>query len=171
MVRAKLKDHFLRKKIDKLSKTISKTNNGTSQKIKSIAIITVDSLSKQHDFSEILNQKLQRRNPKIYSYRKFSKNDQKSYKHFSEKDFNWRGDITDTSLQIFLEEPFDLLICFYSKKNIFLEYAVTSSKAAFKVGFSGIKSGIFDLEIASETNQISVFFNEMKKYLDILHKL
>ena len=48
----------------------------------------------------ILNQKFQFRNPKIYSFRKFSKGNQKSYKHFSEKDFNWRGDITDTSLHV-----------------------------------------------------------------------
>ena len=119
MLTAKFKHHFIKKKIGKFSQTRSSLSDESSQKIKTVGIITLDCFSKEHDFSQILIQKLQRRNPKIYSYRKFSKDDQKSYKHFSEKDFNWKGDILDTSLKSFLEERFDLLICFYAKKIFF----------------------------------------------------
>tara|TARA_B100000768_G_scaffold33575_1_gene32126 strand:- start:1718 stop:2233 length:516 start_codon:yes stop_codon:yes gene_type:complete len=171
MLTAKLKHHFIKKKIDKFSKTLSSSNNRSAQKINSVGIITLDCFSKQHDFAQILNQKFQFRNPKTYSFRKFSKDNQKSYKHFSEKDFNWRGDITDTSLQSFLEEPFDLLICFFNKKNIFLEYTVTSSNAAFKVGFSEASSDFFDLDIICDINQVDLFFDEIKKYLEILNKI
>jgi hypothetical protein len=170
MLTAKFKHHFIKKKIDKFLQTQSSLANSSSQKIKTVGIITLDCFSKEHDFSQILIQKLQRRNPKIYSYRKFSKDDQKSYKHFSEKDFNWKGAILDTSLQGFLEEPFDLLICFYAKKNIFLEYVEASSEAVFKVGFSKASTGFFDLDIACDIEQVDLFFDEMKKYLEILHK-
>ncbi|MDG2275119.1 MAG: hypothetical protein P8L28_04670 [Flavobacteriaceae bacterium] len=170
MLTAKLKHHFIKKKIGKFSQTRSSLTDESSQEIKTVGIITLDRFSKDHDFSQILIQKLQRRNPKIYSYRKFSKHDQKSYKHFSKKDFNWKGDILDTSLKSFLEEPFDLLICFYSKKNIFLEYVEASSEAVFKVGFSEANTGFFDLDIACNILQVDLFFDEMKKYLEILHK-
>lgn len=171
MLKSKLKQYYIKKKIDSLSKTIRSNNFGKSQKIKSVGIISRDNFSKQYDFSEILIQKFQRRNPKIYSYRKFSKDDIKSYKHFSEKDFNWKGQIMDTSLESFLEEPFDVLICFFSKKNMYLEYAVRASRARFKVGFSEVITSLYDLEIACDTSEIDVFFDEMKKYLEILKKL
>lgn len=171
MLGFKLKQYFIKKRIDKFAKTTSTDSHAKTKVIKSIGIITLDNLSKEHDFSEILIQKFQRRNPKIYSFRKFSKDDVKSYKHFSEKDFNWKGHVVDTSLQSFLEEPFDLLICFFSKKNMYLEYAVRSSNASFKVGFSEVMSQVYDLEIACDPDEAAVFFDEMKKYLEILKKL
>ncbi|MDB4497665.1 hypothetical protein N9254_09365, partial [Flavobacteriaceae bacterium] len=91
MLKAKLKNHYLNKKIVQFSKTKSSSVNSSNQKIKTVGIITSDNFYKAHDFSEILTKKLQLRNPKIYSYRKFSKDHNKSYKHFSEKDFNWKG--------------------------------------------------------------------------------
>ena len=170
MLKAKLKNHYLTKKIVQFSKTKSSSVNSSNQKIKTVGIITSDNFYIAHDFSEILIEKLQLRNPKIYSYRKFSKDHDKSYKHFSEKDFNWKGHVLDSSLQSFLEEPFDLLICYYPKKNIFMEYAEASSEATFKVGFSDANTGFFNLDIACDEAQVDLFFEEMKKYLKILHK-
>ena len=117
MLRSKLKYYYIQKKIHNLSLKSLSTANESTKKIKTVGIISCDNFSKKYDFSEILIQKLSLRNPKIYSFRKFSKDDQKSYKHFTEKDFDWRGDILDTSLSSFLEEPFDLLICLYTKKT------------------------------------------------------
>ena len=59
MLTAKLKHHFIKKKIDKFSKTLSSSNNRSAQKINSVGIITLDCFSKQHDFAQILNQKFQ----------------------------------------------------------------------------------------------------------------
>lgn len=170
MLKAKLKNHYLKKKLNQFSQTKESSTGSSNQKIKTVGIITSDTFFQKYNFSDILLDKLQLRNPKIYSYRKFSKDHKKSYKHFSEKDFNWKGQIIDTSLQSFLEETFDLLICFYPKKNIFLAYAEASSEATFKVGFSNANSGFFNLDIACDEDQIDLFFDEMKKYLKILHK-
>lgn len=170
MLKAKLKHHYLKKKIEQFCQTKVSSTVSTDKKIKTVGIITSDIFFQKFEFSNILLEKLQLRNPKIYSFRKFSKEHKKSYKHFSEKDFNWKGQVFDTSLQSFLEIQFDLLICYYPKKNIFLEYAEASSEATFKVGFSDANTGFFNLDIACDEDQVDLFFDEMKKYLKILHK-
>ena len=170
MLKAKLKHHYLKKKIEHFCQTNVSSTVSTDKKIKTVGIITSDIFFQKFEFSNILLEKLQLRNPKIYSFRKFSKEHKKSYKHFSEKDFNWKGQVFDTSLQSFLEIQFDLLICYYPKKNIFLEYAEASSEATFKVGFSDANTGFFNLDIACDEDQVDLFFDEMKKYLKILHK-
>ena len=52
-----------------------------------------------------------------YCYREFHKSDEKSFHHFSSNDFNWKGKINDVSLQIFVDTPFDILICYFEKIN------------------------------------------------------
>lgn len=169
--RLKIKSYFINKKINALSHRSTLSTNRLVKKISRVGIITTNNLAQRYDFTEILVQKFQLRNPKIYSYRKFSKYHQKSYKHFSENDFNWKGAIIDPSFQNFLEEHFDLLICFFSKKSIFLEYAVASSNAAFKVGLSKVDTSFFHLDINCDTAQVELFFDELRKYLEIFGKI
>ncbi|MDB9853533.1 hypothetical protein OAC58_00270, partial [bacterium] len=92
-------------------------------------------------------------------------------KHFTEKDINWKGKFTQTSFQIFLEEPLDLIIGYFTTKNIFLETAVLQSKAQFKVGFSGINPHLYEIEISEKTENILAFTSELKRYLKIINKL
>ena len=171
MITSKIKHHFIKKKTGKLLKNLSLKVADVNKKINTVAIITLDSSSKIHDFQEILIDKLQLRNPKIYSFRKFSKEDEKSYKHFSEMDFDIKGKVIEPSFQNFLEEPFNLLICYFSKENLFLEYAALLSKATFKVGFSEVNSNLFDIDIKTNEMEVDIFFEELKKYLEILKKL
>ncbi len=77
----------------------------------------------------------------------------------------------DTSVSGFVEQSFDLLICFYGEKNLYLEYVTLQSKAAFKVGFTHSNIQSLDLEIVVPTENIDGFFEEIKKYLTILGKL
>ncbi len=171
MISSKLKNHFIQKEIDRLR--IRDHNNRVvdGKKINSVGIITSIVIEEKLGLQSLVTEKLNLRNPKIYTYRKYDKNDEKSYKHFSEKDFNWRGHIVDSSLLSFLEEPLDLLICFYPQKHTYLEYATIASQATFKIGYAGIHPGLFDLEISVKENQIDDFFSEIKKYLEILNKL
>ncbi|MFY0629335.1 MAG: hypothetical protein JXR05_03075 [Flavobacteriaceae bacterium] len=143
----------------------------SNEEIHSVGILTKDELFNELILQELVTEKLALRNPKIYSYRKYNKNDEKSYKHFSENDFNWKGDVVDSSLMNFVEQPFDLLICLFSKKHSYLEYATLLSKARFKVGLANIDENLFDLEISVEPDQVNDFLEEAKKYLSILGKL
>lgn len=171
MISKKIKEINLQKRTKKAlenNKTINLSNN---KKILTVGILASEEYDKLYDLQNIVLETLEVRNPKLYSFKKFFKHDEKSFKHFTDKDFNWKADIIDSSLDGFLNEPFDLLLCFYKKPNAYLHYATALSKASFKVGFSNVFPEAYQLEIAIEDNQIDLFLSETKKYLTILQKL
>ena len=129
MFSSRLKHRNITKKIDKLFLASSNHRIDGGEKINTVGILSVDGISRMINIQDLVTSHLGLRNPKIYSFRKFDKNLESSYKHFSENDFNWKGEITDSSLLSFLEQPFDLLICFYTEKNMYLEYATLLSEA------------------------------------------
>ena len=171
MISSKLKHHFIQKKIDRLLTSLSNENTVRGNEINTVGILTLDNGSNIFQLQEMVVEKLKLRNPKIYSYRKFDKDNEKSYKHFSENDFNWKGEIIDTSLLSFIEEPLDLLLCFYPEKHRYLEYLTLLSKASFKEGFGGVNKDMYDIEISVEKGHLDDFLNEAHKYLTILEKL
>jgi len=172
MISSKLKQHFIQKKIGKLLTNRSERNtNEVNKKVASVGIITEEKFFTEYDLQSAVESQLELRNPRIYSYRKFEKHQESSFKHFSERDFNWKAEITQPSFQNFIDHPFDLLICYYPKHHAILEYSTLKSKAAFKVGFGGINPDLFDLEIAVEPSKLDGFLFETKKYLTILKKI
>lgn len=101
----------------------------------------------------------------------FDKNKLNDPNHFSEKDFNWLGNIEQKSLKKFIDEPFDLLIGYFHKNNIYLETTVLQSNATFKVGFSNVNQKLYDIEISEIPSNINSFLSELKKYLILLKKI
>ena len=97
--------------------------------------------------------------------------DDVSFKHFSEKDINWKGEFVQPNFQSFLDTPFDLLIGYFSESHLYLEIAILKSKAGFKAGFSSVNTKLYDLEILEKIENSNQFFSELKKYLKILKKL
>ena len=91
--------------------------------------------------------------------------------HFSPKDFGWKGKIKNSDLESFINEPFDMMICFYKNPVLQLNQIVASSKALFKVGISNEDERLYDLIIDIELKDINIFKQELKKYLNILKKL
>mgnify|MGYP006073747773 FL=1 len=166
-----LKHTVLKNKFDTLLAQTEGCRTVPLHKIQSVGIITLEEISSKIDLQKEVGAMLGVRNVKIYSLRKFSKTDEFSYKHFTEKDINWKGKFTQTSFQIFLEEPLDLIIGYFTTKNIFLETAVLQSKAQFKVGFSGINPHLYEIEISEKTENILAFTSELKRYLKIINKL
>ncbi|MDB4048327.1 hypothetical protein N9494_03555 [Polaribacter sp.] len=165
------KETVLKKKLNQL---LSLTDNGRTpslEKIKSIAIISTEDISSEIDLQKEIEIILEARNIKIYSLRKFNKSDGFSYKHFTKKNVNWKGQFTEDSFKCFLEEPFDLLIGYFNKNNLYLERAILESKAQFKVGFAGVNSKLYEIEISEKIQNITGFTSELKRYLQILKKL
>lgn len=172
MISSKLKYYFLQRKIKKLQKSEQhSTTIAKKKKIVSVGILTEEKFREKFDLRQMTTEMFHTKNPKIYSFRAYNKELEKSFKHFSEKDFNWKGEITETSFQSFLDEPFDLLICYFSEGNIMLKYAAQVSNATFKVGFTSINTNLFDLNIAVKLEEVDQFFFESRKYLTILGKL
>ena len=172
MISSKLKYYFLQRKVKKLQKSEQlSTTVAKNKKIVSVGILTEEKFREKFDLRQMTAEMFHIKNPKIYSFRAYNKELEKSFKHFSEKDFNWKGEITETSFQSFLNEPFDLLICYFSEGNIMLKYAAQVSNATFKVGFTSINTNLFDLNIAVKLEEVDQFFFESRKYLTILGKL
>ncbi|WP_236548039.1 DUF6913 domain-containing protein [Polaribacter septentrionalilitoris] len=167
----KLKEKNIRRQFNKkLSNSKGQTVN--SQKIiQSVGILTTDEISSKMDILKELETILGVRNVKMYSYRKFNKTDEESFKHFSEKNINWKGEYVQENFQSFLEQPFDLLIGYFNTSHLYLECAVLQSNARFKVGFSNVNSDLYQMEISNNLEEIKSFFTELKKYLIILKKI
>jgi hypothetical protein len=165
------KRYFLKKQFRKV--LLEKENNRVvSQKeIKTVAIITTDEISNWVNLKEEVEKLLNIRNVKIYSFRAHKKNQEVSFKHFSEIDFSWNGNISQPNFKNFIDEPFDLLIGYFNKKNWYLENAVLRSNATFKVGISKVNQQLYDIEIAEVPIKTDTFLSELKKYLKILKKI
>ncbi len=166
-----LKESILKKKFDKSLSKISETRAVLQKDIKSVGILTIDEISSKIDLQSKIESILGVRNSKIYSFKKFSKSDEVSFKHFSEKDINWKGNFIQPNFLSFLEQPFDLLIGYFNENNLYLEKAVLNSNATFKVGFSKVNFKLYELEILEKLENIQQFSLELKKYLQILKKL
>lgn len=166
-----IKENRIRKKFEK---SLSKQSNNriVSQKeIISVGILTLDNTSSKINLQSEIESTLELKNAKIYSFKKFNKNDEVSFKHFSEKNLSWSGEFNEPTFQSFLEQPFDLLIGYFNEKHLFLEKAVFASKATFKAGFSDVNSKLYELEISTDLENVNQFSSELKKYLKILKKL
>lgn len=165
------KKHFIKKQFQKLLLEKEKNRVVSQKEIKTVGILTTEEISNWVNIKEEAEKFLELRNAKLYSYRPYKKSNKISYKHFSEKDFSWNGNINQQNLKSFLDEPFDLLIGYFNKKNLYLENAVLHSKASFKVGFSKVNQQLYDIEIAEVPIKTENFFLELKRYLKILKKM
>lgn len=142
-----------------------------NNKIVSVGILSEDKYTQQYDLTSKVTTELGVQSPSIFSFRKFDKKQEVSPTCFTAKDLNWKGEIVNEELKKFVDQPFDLLICYYSKSNLHLDYLSLLSKATFKIGFAELEAQFLDLEVVVKSDQVNDFFSETKKYLKILQKL
>lgn len=172
MALGKFKEQSLNKRFQKELKKVPESRTPIAKEIHSVAILTNQEIFNEVDIvHEIKHQIDSIRTVQIYCYRNFKKSDEKSYKHFTEKDFDWGGKIKDSSLDSFLDNPFDLLIGYFDQKHLYLEYTALRSQATFKVGLAKVNDRIYDLVVAEEPVNIQVFIDVLKKYLSLLNKI
>ncbi|ARV14731.1 DUF6913 domain-containing protein [Polaribacter sp. SA4-12] len=166
-----LKESRLRKKFDKIVSKLQENRIVSQKEIITVGILTTEAVSSKTDLQSEIEAVLGLKNSKIYSFKKFDKSDEVSFKHFSEKDINWKGKFIEPTFQSFLEQPFDLLIGYFNQHHLYLEKAILDSNAGFKAGFSEVNSKLYELEISTELENVQQFSSELKKYLQILKKL
>lgn len=166
-----MKKSFIKKRFHKLLLENEQNRVVSNEEVYTVAILISAELSKFISVQEEAERILDIGNMRTYRYRPFSKNQVRSYKYYTEKDFNWKGEPKKGPFKDFIEEPFDLLIGYFNKNNLYLENAVLRSKAKFKVGFAKVNQGLYDLEIAESPNKVESFLSELKKYLLVLQKL
>lgn len=90
---------------------------------------------------------------------------------FDDKAFGWKGSIKDVTVAEFCKQPFDVLISYFTSEKLPLQLAATLSVCDLKIGVEGSDQRIHDLIIHSPIHEISVFKDELIKYLTILNKI
>jgi hypothetical protein len=166
-----LKKSFIKKRFKKLLKEKEAQREISYDEVYTVGIIASGEIYKWMKIEDEVEKVLGLGNVRIYNYRPYSKMDIPSYKFFTEKCFNWKGEPKNKFFKSFLEEPHDLLIGYFNKNNLYLENAVLHSKAKFKVGFAKVNQDLYDMEIAEFPTKIESFLSELKKYLVIMKKL
>lgn len=167
----KIKRHFLEKKYNALLKNHIVNKQPIHKRITTVGILCTEDVYSNEDLQQLISNIFEVRNTKIYCFRNFSKENESSYKHFSENDFDWKGNVTDTSLQAFLDTKFDLLITFIGQKHMYLEYVTLLSKATFKVGYAGLNEDLFDMEVKVLGTDLPPYLYEVRKYLQVLDRI
>ena len=115
---------------------------------------------------------LQPKDVKVFTFVTFSKKAPSLRQNqVSNKDFNWKGAITNKNAEEFLNRSFDVLVGYYTQENRFLDVMMAKSKAKFKVGVSRANADLYDLLIDISLNDFGKFKAELKKYLTVLGKL
>lgn len=108
----------------------------------------------------------------VIGYKKdYDKNSPYSTPVFSDKDLGWNGDIENGYAQEFLSREYDVLLNYYTKKNLMLQLMTVKTKARIKVGFSKVDKTFNDIILDSELKDFDLFKKEVHKYLNVLSEL
>lgn len=90
---------------------------------------------------------------------------------FTEKDLGWSGVIKSEQANAFVGRNYDLLICYNNTNVMPLDVISSKVNANLKVGMSEDEFNIFDVLINVNTQNLTTFTQELKKYLTVLNKL
>lgn len=169
MILSKFRSKKIKKYIDKALISSNKPSLSFSDKKINSILVFVDENTINNSVQIIakeLNIDISKIETIIYIKKRMK--EENSENVLTENDFNWLGKIKRKYIQNLVNLKFDLLINL-TANNLLLDYLVALSKAKFKVGFSNADKRLYDFMI--DTNKVSVFSVELKKYLQILNKL
>ncbi|WP_347375117.1 hypothetical protein [Aequorivita sp. Q41] len=168
----KVKQYSLKKTTEK--NLVARDISGRNTSLKTLGFLIdetfFDDFEMFYEFGNELG--LQGKDIKVFTFVK-TKKKIPSVRHnqITNKEFNWRGEITNQNAQDFLEFPFDVLIGFYKGRQEYMAAMVSRSRAKFKIGFNGADARLFDLLLASDMQKPAFFKNEVKKYLKAFNKI
>ena len=91
--------------------------------------------------------------------------------YFESKDFGWNGVVNNLDFIEFIDSEFDILISYYRKNKLELNFATACSKAKFKIGISKSNENLNDFTIDISTNFTDIFAKELRKYLEGLNMI
>lgn len=158
-----------------LNKLLSERQvNISSNKIKSLGVIlNFDEIDDFNAFNVLASQLQVHTNKlKVIAYTTDLKGHANTWDAcFNSKDFGWNGDIKNIELKTFLEEPFDVLVSYYTEPILELKLLTALSKSQFKVGILQSDERLNDLIVKTNVKDVNVFNNEVVKYLTVLNKI
>lgn len=91
---------------------------------------------------------------------------------FGYKDLSFKGEFRElSSVKVFLEQKFDLLINYYDNQEPILMFVTNNAKSKFKIGFSSVDKRLNHLFINIGLEDYRGFTHELFRYLKILNKI
>jgi hypothetical protein len=172
MILKAFKEKSIQKYVNKLLAT--RKSAVSNSKVKTVAVLLNTSEFHEFEVFRVYFKVLGLTSPK-HKIIAFTFDDKLEYNkwntHYSPKDFGWKGKIKNIDLESFINEPYDMLICYYKKEVLQLDLITAASKANLKVGISRNDERLYDLIIDVALKDINLFKQELKKYLTILNKL
>ena len=172
MILKAFKEKSIQKYVNKL--LASKKSSVSNEKIKTVAVLLNTSEFHEFEVFRVYFKELGLTSPKhkIIAFTLDDKLEHNKWNtHYSPKDFGWKGKIKNIDLEAFINEPFDMLICYYKNEVLQLDLITAASKANLKVGISRNDERLYDLIIDVALKDINIFKQELKKYLNILKKI
>ena len=158
----------------KLKNTLSSINHHFSaDKIKTVGLVIDETRfdGKNQIIQELKAKGIEEQNITLLLYHDKNKRRDTNFTSFSLKNVNWSGSIGNQEIKDFKTTPFDLLINYYDVEKVPLLLVTQRSTATFKVGFSNVDKRLNHFIIQTEVENISVFIDELFKYLKILNKI
>lgn len=172
MMFKRIQQRFLRKHINKNLK--KRDTSKINEPLKTLGFLVDEDLfndfEKLFDISREIG--LQQKDVKVFTFiRVKKKSPSLRQNQINNKHFTWKGEIDNQNAKEFLDFPFDVLVGYYKGNHEFLNYMMSSSKAKFKVGFSGTDERLSDLLIDVDLMNVQKFKHEFLKYLRVLNKI
>lgn len=168
----KIQKRFLKKLTDKNLK--NRDTSKLNEPLKTLGFLVDEDLFNDFEKLYAISEKmgLQRKDVRIFTFMRVRKKlPSLRQNQINNKHFTWKGVIHNQNATEFLEEQFDVLVGYYKGKDEFLDLMMSSSKAKFKVGFSGTDDRLSDLLINVDPLHINQFSQELIKYLRVLSKI
>lgn len=163
---------FLKKNVMKRLTNVS--SNGSTSSIKKVAVILDEKLLDfKNEIKETLMQhKIIDRHITFITYKsKLHKGEIPQFDEITPKDINSSAIFHTGRLNWHFETKYDLLINFYDEANPIMMLLTQMTNADFKVGFASTDKRLNHLVINTKTKDVSVFMDELIKYLQILKKI
>jgi len=167
-----IKNYFLLKLVKNNLHNV-KTIPSASQ-IQTVGLLIDESyfFEKEELVDELISNGITENNIKIIVYKdKIKKNEENTKPTFGLKHLNWNAQFTNSEINDFISEKFDILVSYYDVEKAFLLKVTQRSKAQFKVGFSSVDKRLNHLMINTNAENHTVFVHELFRYLKILKKI
>ncbi len=133
-------------------------------------IVDLEQFRQEERFYELIEAlKLKPNGIKVMGYREFyDKNSPYATPVFADKDLGWKGAIENSYALEFLSREYDLLINYFNEPRLMLQLMSIKTKAALRIGFSGVEPVYNDLILELTPTDFDTFKEEVKKYLELL---
>lgn len=89
---------------------------------------------------------------------------------FGTKDFSFNGNISTEKLKDVIHQDYEYVFQFFNKEHLYLNYLSAKTKANLRVGFEDANAKLTDLLFKLNKTDLDLFFEEAKKYLEIIKK-